>query len=168
MKVVKLPLGARRKTPPTLVRGPDRFAHTLLDLMMETYKPVLESLRKQIEALEEGVLVRSPPRIYFHAWSPSENNFSRLKQIVRPPTRHCAPAWPRKTAFDSQRDCSVFARRGTGIGAHRNQTDFGPSSSPHVRLYLSKSGHEANAGIRVLTGITALTFHVFVISVGTE
>src|SRR5215212_3374429 len=39
-------------------RGPDRIAHSLIDLLVDNYAPVLEELRAELEELEEHVLAR--------------------------------------------------------------------------------------------------------------
>src|SRR4051812_2775185 len=49
LKPVQAALERCLRTPTIPVRGPDRFAHTLLDLMVDAYKPALEELRGEIE-----------------------------------------------------------------------------------------------------------------------
>ena len=39
-------------------RGPDRIAHTLIDLLVDNYAPVIEELRAELEELEEHVLAK--------------------------------------------------------------------------------------------------------------
>jgi Mg2+ and Co2+ transporter CorA len=56
LKPVQTALDRYLKTPGTAVRGPDRFAHVILDLMVEAYKPALDELRTELEQIEGGVL----------------------------------------------------------------------------------------------------------------
>ena len=46
------------RSPGTPVRGPDRFAHTILDLMIEAYKPALDELSLEIAELEQQALIQ--------------------------------------------------------------------------------------------------------------
>src|SRR5690606_16168405 len=66
------------------VRGPDRFAHTLLDQLAEAYTPALDELRADLEEVEESVLGRATPKELFPQVVALRKDLAMLRQIVRP------------------------------------------------------------------------------------
>ena len=152
------------KNPGLVVRGPDRFAHTILDFMVEAYKPALTNLREQIEYLEEGVLGSISPDELFPRVVALRKQLSQLRQIVRPQREialelaHGKYRLIRSVIVPYLRDLAEeLARIETQAGAWAEQLILS------FRVYLNKSSHEANEGIRVLTGITALSFPTLLI-----
>jgi len=71
-------------------RAPDRVAHTLLDALVENYKPALDQLSLEISELEEQALQDPCTR--------TMNKILRIKKEVFPPApNHRAPkarSWP--------------------------------------------------------------------------
>lgn len=153
------------KNPAQLVRGPDRFAHTILDIMVEAYKPALDALRREIEHVESGVLGTISADELFPRVVALRKQLSRLRQIVRP---------QREIALDLAqgkhrliRSVIVPYLRDLGEELTRIESQAAAWSEQLIlsfRVYLNKSSHEANEGIRVLTGITALTFPALLIA----
>ena len=154
-----------QKTANQLVRGPDRFAHTILDFMVEAYKPALDSLRREIESVEEGVLHTMPAEELFPKVVHLRKQLSQLRQIVRPQRQIALDLAQgrhrliRSVILPYLRDLSEdLGRIEAQAGAWAEQLILS------FRLYLNKSSHEANEGIRVLTAITALTFPALVVA----
>lgn len=147
------------------VRGPDRFAHTILDNMVDGYNPALDALRAEIEQIEQGVLGSITAQELFPKVVALRKRLSRLRQIVRP---------QREIAFDLAHgkyrligSVVIPYLRDLGEALARIESQAGLWSEQLIlsfRIYLNKSSHEANEGIRVLTGITALTFPAFVVA----
>src|SRR5262249_34114804 len=66
-------------------KGPDRIAHSLIDLLVDNYAPVLEELRAELEELEEHVLARTTVhQNLVNELLHVRSDFSRLRTIVRP------------------------------------------------------------------------------------
>ena len=66
-------------------RGPDRIAHTLVDLLVDNYAPVIEELRAELEELEEHVLAReSVHQTLVNEMLHVRGDFTHLRTIVRP------------------------------------------------------------------------------------
>ncbi len=147
-------------------RGPDRIAHTLIDLLVDNYAPVIDELRAELEELEEHVLAKSASA---HQKLVNEllhvrTDFTRLRTIVRP-----------------QRDViDRLARGDSKLIRHKLLPYFrdlrdnlvrleDTAASYHERLlmafdiYLNKAAFEANEGIKFLTALTAITIPVMVI-----
>jgi len=153
------------KNPALLVRGPDRFAHTILDNMVEAYNPALETLRREIESLEESVLRNISAHVLFPKIVALRKQLSRLRQIVRPQREIAADHASGKHKLI--RNVLLPYLRDLGEELGRIETQAGAWSEQLIlsfRIYLNKSKHEANAGIRALTGISALSFPAIVIS----
>ncbi len=165
LKAVDAALERFIKNPALVVRGPDRFAHTILDAMVEAYKPALDSIREQIEELEEGVLHRISSDELFPRVVGLRKQLARLRQIVRP---------QREIAVDLSSGKHKLIRsvilpylRDLGEDLARIEAQAGTWSDQLIlsfKIYLNKSKHDANAGIRALTAITALSFPAILIS----
>lgn len=148
----------------THVRGPDRFAHQLLDQMVEAYKPALSALQEELDQLEADALRNLPPRELFPHILAMRKQFSALRQIVRPQREIAAELAQGKNKFIRAllipylRDLSEELAR-----IEEQANSWSEQLILSFRVYLNKSGHEANEGIKVLTGITALTIPVLAI-----
>lgn len=146
-------------------RGPDRIAHSLLDLMVDNYSPVLEELRAELEEIEEHVLARdSAQQKFVNELLHVRGDFTRLRTIVRP-----------------QRDVIERLARGdsklirsTLLPYFRDLRDNlvrleDTAANYHERLmmafdiYLNKAAFEANEGIKFLTALTAITIPIMAI-----
>ena len=140
-------------------RGPDRIAHTLLDLLVDNYTPVIEELRAELEEIEEDVLSReSAQKKLVNELLHVRGDFTKLRHIVRP-----------------QRDVIDRLARGDSklirpklLPYFRDLRDNlvrleDTAASYHERLmmafdiYLNKAAFEANEGIKFLTALTAVT-----------
>jgi magnesium transporter len=146
------------------VRGPDRFAHSLLDHMVEAYKPALAELRAELEAIEEDVLRQIAPDDLFPRVIALRKELAQLRRIVRPQRAVAAelaagkPGFVRPLLVPYLRDLAEeLARIEAQAGAWGDQLILS------FRVYLNKASHEANEGIKILTAITALTMPPFLI-----
>jgi len=154
-----------KKAPTLTVQGADRFAYTILDNMVEGYRPALDALRGEIERLEQGVLESISANELFPKVVALRKKLSRLRQIVRPQRQIALDLAQgkhrliRSVVLPYLRDLSEELARiesQTGIWSEQLILSF--------RIFLNKSSHEANEGVRVLTGITALSFPALVVA----
>ena len=146
-------------------RGPDRIAHSLLDLMVDHYAPVLEELRAELEEIEEHVLAReSAQQKLVNELLHVRGDFTRLRTIVR----------PQRDVIDRLARGDSKLIRASLLPYFRDLRDNlvrldGTAASYHERLmmafdiYLNKAGFEANEGIKFLTALTAITIPVMAI-----
>jgi len=65
-------------------RGPDRLAHTLLDLMVDHYTPMLGELHGELEEIEEIVLGQASSKEFVSDLLQVRKDFTRLRHIIRP------------------------------------------------------------------------------------
>ncbi len=146
-------------------RGPDRVAHTLIDLIVDHYAPVIEELRAELEELEEHVLAKeSVHKTLVSEMLHVRNDFTRLRTIVRP-QRDVIERLARGESkmirpkllpyFRDLRD-NLVRLEGTVAGYHERLLMA-------FDIYLNKAAFEANEGIKFLTAITAVTIPVMVI-----
>jgi magnesium transporter len=146
------------------VRGPDRFAHTLLDHLVEAYKPALDELRLDLERVEEAVLGHASPKELFPQVIALRKDLASLRQIVRPQRAVAAelaqgkPGFLRPVILPYLRDLAEDLAR-----IESQAAAWGEQLILSFRVYLNKSSHHANEGIKVLTGITAITTPPFLI-----
>ncbi len=146
-------------------RGPDRIAHTIIDLLVDNYAPVIDELRAELEELEEHVLAQeSVHKTLVGEMLHVRNDFTRLRTIVRP-QRDVIDRLARGDSkmirpkllpyFRDLRD-NLARLEDTAVGYHeRLMMAFD--------IYLNKAAFEANEGIKFLTAITAVTIPIMVI-----
>jgi magnesium transporter len=146
-------------------RGPDRIAHTLIDLLVDNYAPVVDELRAELEELEEHVLAKeSAHKTLVTELLHVRNDFTRLRTIVRP-QRDMIDRIARGDSklvrtkllpyFRDLRD-NLVRLEDTAAGYHERLLMA-------FDIYLNKAAFEANEGIKFLTAITAVTIPVMVI-----
>lgn len=145
-------------------RGPDRLAHTLLDLMIDHFAPVIDELRGELEELEEAVLKKSAQNDIVNELIHVRGDFTKLRQIIRPQrdvierlargdTKMIRPKM--LPYFRDLRD-HLARYEDTVVGYHeRLMMSFD--------IYLNKAAFEANEGIKFLTALTAITIPVMVV-----
>lgn len=152
-----------RKNTTTLVRGPDRFAHTLLDLIVEHYKPALEELRQDVEAIEEDVLARGKGGLTQEIIETRES-LSALRQTIRPQREIVAQLALGKTAFFRPKLLPYLRDLSDDLVRIEEQAKgWSEQLIFAFRLHLNRASHEAGVGIRVLTGLTAITIPLLLI-----
>lgn len=146
-------------------RGPDRIAHTLIDLLVDNYAPVIDELRAELEELEEHVLAKdSGQKKLVTELLHVRNDFTRLRTIVR----------PQRDVIDRLARGDSKLVRGKLLPYFRDLRDNltrleDTAASYHERLlmafdiYLNKAAFEANEGIKFLTALTAITIPVMVV-----
>lgn len=158
LKPVQAALERCQRTPSVLVRGPDRFAHTLLDFMVDAYKPALEELRDEIEWIESAVLANVPSRELFPRVVALRKELTQLRQIVRPQREVAAELAQGKARLIRATILPYLRDLAEDLAQIENQAvSWADQLILSFRVYLNKSSHEANQGIRVLTALTALT-----------
>ncbi len=164
LRPVQTVLERAQRTTGVPVRGPDRFAHTLLDFMVEAYQPALHELRHELESIEDAVLHHEPAETLFPRVVGLRKEIMQLRQIVRP-QREVVTAlaggkhrYVRPVIVPYLRDLSEdLSRIEQQAGAWADQLILS------FRVYLNKSSYEASEGIRVITALTALTIPPLVI-----
>jgi magnesium transporter len=165
LKAVEASLERFIKNPALIVRGPDRFAHTILDAMVEAYKPALESIRQQIDRLEEGVLHSISADDLFPRVVGLRKQLARLRQIVRPQREIAVDLSGGKHKLIRSVILPYLRDLGEELGRIESQAiTWSDQLILSFKIYLNKSKHSANAGIRALTAITALSFPATIIS----
>lgn len=159
LKSVQSAVDRATKNTGVIARGPDRLAHTLLDLLIDNYNPTLEELRQELEDLEEHVLSEATARRgvigeIVHV----RRDFSKMRAIIRP-QRDVIDRLARGDSklirpvmlpyFRDLRD-NLARIEDTAVGYHdRLLLAFD--------IFLNKAQFEANEGIKFLTALTAVT-----------
>lgn len=151
------------RTPGNLVRGPDRFAHTLLDLIIENFKPALDELRTEIEFIEEAVLARSKEPMAQRIVAVRED-LTALRQILRPERELAVALAAGRTGFFRPKLLPYMRDLSDDLVRIEEQVKSWSEQLIFVfKLFLNRSTHETNEGVRVLTGLTAVALPLMII-----
>ena len=158
LKSVQTTLDRVAKSTGVIARGPDRLAHTVLDLIVDNYQPAMDELRSELEEIEEVVLAKDSSKEFISEILKVRTDFSRLRQIVR----------PQRDVIDRLARGESKIIRTVMLPYFRNLRENlarleESASNYHERLmmafdiYLNKAAFEANEGIKFLTAVTAVT-----------
>ena len=151
------------RTPGTIVRGPDRFAHTLLDLIVENFKPALVELRDEIEEIEDAVLARSKEPLAQRIVDVRED-ITTLRQILRPQRELAVALASGRTGFFRPKLLPYMRDLSDDLVRIEEQVKSWSEQLIFIfKLFLNRSTHETNEGVRVLTGLTAITIPLMII-----
>lgn len=157
LRSVQTALDRCAKATGIVARGPDRLAHSVLDLLVDNYKPVIDELRAELEELEEVVLTKADESLItklLHV----RTDINRLRQIVRPQRdvvsrlAHGDNKHVRAIMLPYFRDL-----RDELLRIDETASSYADQLLISFDLYLSKSDFQANEGIKALTALTALT-----------
>ena len=140
-----------------IARAPDRVAHTLLDSIVENYKPALEELSLEIADLESQV-VQSPTKATLNKLLQIKKEVLHLRQIISPQREvlarfargefkliraHLVPYY--RDVYDALFQISELAQ---------NLTD---SLTGILQVYLNMSSNQTGEVVKLLTLITVIT-----------
>ncbi len=140
-----------------IARAPDRVAHTLLDSIVENYKPALEELSLEIAALEEQVL-QHPDKQTLNKLIEIKKEVLHLRQIIGP-QREVLARFARGE-FKMIRAHLVPYYRNVYDGLYhigelaQNYTD---SLTGILQVYLNMSSNQTGEVVKLLTVITVIT-----------
>ncbi len=139
-------------------RGPDRIAHSLLDLLVDNYAPVIAILSDELEELEEAVLAKSAPEKLVADILQVRSDFSRLRTIVRP-QRDVIDRLARGDSKYIRPKLLPYFRdlRDNLARLEDTVSNFHERLMMAFDIHLNKAAYEANEGIKFLTALTAIT-----------
>jgi len=146
-----------------IARGPDRIAHTILDQLVDLYKPVTDELRLEIEEIEARIL-KERSETLINDLLAVRGEVAHLRQIIRPQRdlinrlAHGESKIIRALMLPYFRDL-----RDNLLRIEQTAASFADQLLVSFDLYLNKSASEANEGIKVLTALTAITLPPIVI-----
>jgi magnesium transporter len=146
-----------------LARAPDRVAHTLLDEIVENYKPALDELSLEIAQLEHEV-IQHPTREILNRLLQVKNEVLHLRHIVSPQREvlarfahgefklirpHLVPYY--RDVYDELFHISELAQRYTD------------SLTGILQVYLNMSSNQTGEIIKVLTLFTVITTPIMIV-----
>jgi magnesium transporter len=146
-----------------VARAPDRVAHTLLDGIVENYKPALEELSLEIGALEEQV-VQNPSKKTLNRIVQTKKEVLHLRQIIGPQREvlarfaagefklirpHLVPYY--RDVYDRLFQISSMAQT------------YMDSLTNLLQVYLSMSSNQTGEVVKLLTMITIITTPVIIV-----
>ncbi len=151
------------RSPSAQVRGPDRLAHNVLDLLVDYYRPALAELRTEVEEIEEAVLERGREKLDARIVELRED-LAALRQIIRPQRELAAELAQGRTPFFRPKLLPYLRDLNDElVRIEEMAVSWSEQTILIFRVYLNRASHEANAGIRVLTALTAVTLPLLVI-----
>ncbi len=146
-----------------VARGPDRLAHSILDNLVDLFKPVTDELRGEIEEIEARILSEGSETL-LSSLLEVRSEVAHLRQIIRPQRdvinrlAHGETKVIRAIMQPYYRDL-----RDNLLRIEQTAAGFADELLVSFDLYLNKSASQTNEGIKVLTALTAITLPPIVI-----
>jgi magnesium transporter len=140
-----------------IARAPDRVAHSLLDMLVDGYKPALDELALEIADVEQGVL-QHPDKATFNRILQIKKKVLHLRQIIGPQcevlARFAAGEFKliRPQLVPYFRDVYDALRRINEMA--QSYTD---SLTGILQVYLNMSSNQTGEVVKLLTLITVIT-----------
>lgn len=145
-------------------RGPDRLAHTVLDLLVDNYSPTLAELHNELEEIEDIVLSQASDKEFVSELLQVRGDFTKLRQIVRPQRDIIERLSRGDSKFIRAKLLPYFRDLRDNLARlEETVTGYHERLMMAFDIYLNKAAGEANAGIKFLTALTAITLPVMVI-----
>jgi magnesium transporter len=153
-----------QKNSLAVARAPDRLVHTILDLLIENYRPVMEELSAEIEELEQRVLSAKSKHILGGVLR-VKNEVQKLRQIIAPQREVIARfargefSLVRAHLVPYYRDLyDHLMRISDAIETYRD------SLTGVLQVHLNLQQTEVNKVIKVLTVMATLAMPIFLIT----
>jgi magnesium transporter len=145
------------KTNATIGRGPDRLAHSILDMLVDNYKPVLDEFQQEIDLIEDKILEKGDEGTISEILQ-IRKDLSALKQILRPQGEVIA----RLSRGETKLIRPVLIPYFRNLLDNLNRTEDLASTYAEqllltIDVYMNKVANQTNEGIKVLTALTAIT-----------
>jgi magnesium transporter len=146
-----------------IARAPDRVAHTLLDAIVENYKPALEELSLEISELEETVL-REPGKATLNKIIQVKKEVLHLRQIIGPQrevlARFAAGEFKLIRAHLVPYYRDVYDGLFHIYSLAQSYTD---SLTGILQIYLNMSSNQTGEVVKLLTLITVITTPLMIV-----
>lgn len=153
-----------QKNSLAVARAPDRLVHTILDLLVENYRPVMEELSAEIEELEQKVLAAKSKNILIEVLQ-VKNEVQKLRQIIAPQSEVIAQfargefSLVRAHLVPYYRDLyDHLARISDSADAYRD------SLTNVLQVHLNLQQAQTNQVIKVLTVLATLAMPILIIT----
>ena len=163
LKAVDSVLDRCRKSTGIFAKAPDRIAHYVLDAIIDLYQPVADEFREELEEIEEQLL--SPDQAdLIPVLLETRGELSHLRRIIAPQR----DVVNRLALGESDLVRPVMLPyfrdlRDNLVRINERAITYSDQLLIVFDLFLSKSGFQANDGIKVLTALTAITLPAMVI-----
>ncbi len=163
LKAVDGVLDRCRKTNGVFAKAPDRIAHYVLDAIIDLYQPVTDEFREELEDIEAELL--SPEqKDLIPTLLETREELAHLRRIISPQR----DVINRLALGESELIRPVMLPyfrdlRDNLVRINERAITFSDQLLIVFDLFLSKSGFQANEGIKVLTALTAITLPAMVI-----
>jgi len=152
-----------RKATGSFAKAPDRIAYYVLDAIVDLYQPVTDEFREELEEIEEHLLSPEQTDLIPHLLE-TRGELSHLRRIIAPQRdvinrlAHGESKLIRPVLLPYFRDL-----RDNLVRINERAIAYSDQLLISFDLFLSKSGFQANEGIKVLTALTAMTLPAMVV-----
>jgi len=140
-----------------IARAPDRLLHTILDMLVDKYTPVLNELTEETDEIEERLLEHESPELIPEMLA-VRKELGQLRRILRPQQEvinrlaRGESKLIRASMLPYFRDLHDHLVRTEELaGSHADQLLLS------FDVYMNKIANQTNESIKVLTALTALT-----------
>jgi magnesium transporter len=164
LKSVETTVERVRKNAPAVARAPDRLMHTLLDFLLENYRPALDELNNEIVDLEQRALTHPSAHLLNHVLG-IKKEVAHLRQIIGP-QRDVISHLARGEFKHIRTHLRPYYRDLLDLLVHISDRadNYRDSLNSVLQIHLSMQQAQTNQVIKVLTLVTVITLPVIMIA----
>jgi magnesium transporter len=153
-----------QKSAVTVAKAPDRLGHTLLDFLIENYRPVLEELSAEVAELEEKVLVAQTTDILGEVLK-VRNEVQKLHQIIIPQRDVIARFSRGELSFVRSHLVPYYRDLHDKLIRINDSADnFREALNNILQIHLNLQQMQVNRVIKVLTVLATLAMPILIIT----
>lgn len=153
-----------QKSAVTVAKAPDRLGHTLLDFLIENYRPVLEELSAEVAELEEKVLVAQTADILGDVLK-VRNEVQKLHQIIIPQRDVMARFSRGELSFVRAHLVPYYRDLHDKLVRINDSADnFREALNNILQIHLNLQQTQVNQVIKTLTVLATLAMPIFIVT----
>lgn len=146
-----------------LARAPDRIAHTLLDWIVDNYRPALEELSLEIAELEQEVL-QAPDKSALNRLIGLKKEVVHLRQIITPQREVLGRLARREFKLIRSQMIPYYRDvHDSLLKIYEAAQAYTDSLTSILQVYLSMSSNQTGDVVKLLTLITIITTPIMIV-----
>lgn len=164
LRSINMTVDRVQKNAPSVARAPDRLTHTILDFLIENYRPVMEELSKEIEELEQRVLSARSKHILNDVLR-VKNEVQQLRQIIAPQREVIARFARGEFSFVRAHLLPYYRDLYDQLVRISDMTDsYRDALTSVLQVHLNIQQTQVNEVIKVLTVLATLAMPILIIT----
>jgi magnesium transporter len=164
LRAVQLFCDRVRANPNNGAKGPDRLAHTILDMVVDHYKQTVDDMGLEVETLEDSMFEAKGEEDFMVSAFRMRKDLGKLRAIIRPQAEIVTRLSRGEFKLIRAHLLPYFRDVADHLARYESQAaSFSDQLFLVIDVFLNKAQNETNKIIKALTLITIVTTPVMVV-----